>query len=216
MTHNLTSERKVLGTGQFAPNLPNNLVLKGATVSLEPMSLKHVDALITAASSGELWNLPYTGVPRPNEMRDVVNAAVMQRESGAQFPFVVRLNRNQEIVGTTRYYYIEPANRNLSIGYTWYAQHCHKTSVNTESKFLLLSHAFEKMGCISVQWHTDHRNQRSQAAIRRLGATFEGVLRNHKIMPDGVIRHTHCFSMLDNEWPAAKEYLISRLHHYAR
>ena len=104
-----------------------------------------------------------------------------------------------------------PANRNCAIGYTWYSESAQRTGINTECKLMLLQHAFEEAACISVQWHTHHDNLRSQAAIKRLGATFEGVLRNHMILPDGRIRHTHCFSMLDEEWPASKAFLMQRL-----
>ncbi len=210
----MSEERIASGQGKVSENLSLDLLLAGDIVELRPMQLGHVDGLIAAASSGELWNLRYTNVPKPSTMRDMVEHALQQRECGSEFPFVVHLKSTGEVVGTTRYYYIEPNNRNMSIGFTWYAEKFHRSGVNTESKYLLLNHAFDVMNCISVQWHTDHRNKRSQAAIKRLGATFEGVLRNHKIMPDGVIRHTHCFSMLDTEWPESKDYLQSRLLHY--
>jgi len=207
-------ERYAHGEGRFTENLNHNLALAGDLVHLCAMQLDDVDALINAASSGELWNLPYTGVPKAEQMLANVEGALKQRELGLEFPFVVRRVDTNEVVGTTRFYAINEASRNLSIGYTWYATHVHRTGVNTECKYLLLEHAFEKMNCISVAWHTDHRNKQSQAAIRRLGAQFEGVLRNHKIMPDGVIRHTHCFSMLDTEWPQSKAYLQSRLDYF--
>lgn len=199
------------GQGRLRENLPSDLSLVGKNVSLVPMHQDHVQGLIEAASSGELWNLPYTGVPSPDQMAEVVENAIKQKMGGTQFPFVVMCASTGTVLGSTRYYNIEPSNRNLSIGYTWYAERVHRSAVNTETKYLLLEHAFDRMKCISVQWHTDHRNLRSQAAIKRLGAKFEGVLRNHKIMPDGVIRHTHCFSMLDTEWPSAKMFLTSRL-----
>lgn len=192
-------------------HLPDNLVLQGNTVQLEPMQAQHQDALNDAAACGQLWNLEYTSVPSPQGMAAMIDEALEKKALGEQFPFVVRLLADGRIVGATRYYFIEPTHRNLSIGYTWYSQSVQRTAVNTESKLLLLTHAFDVMRCISVQWHTDGRNKRSQAAIKRLGAKFEGILRNHKIMPDGAIRHTHCFSMLDTEWPAAKESLTSRL-----
>jgi len=172
-----------------------------------------VDGLIEAASSGQLWNLEYTNVPRPEEMKSMVEEALVQYQNDNEFPFVIL--HDGKVVGTTRYYNLNPTNRNLSIGYTWYAERVHRTGVNTACKYLLLEHAFEKINCISVQWHTDHRNKRSQEAIKRLGAKFEGVLRNDKIVKGGVIRHTHCFSMLEDEWPASKEYLESRMSFYA-
>lgn len=204
-------DRHAAGEGRLLENLTNGLHLCGTHVELVPLELSHVEGLIRAAGSGMLWNLPYTGVPNPDQMNGVMQDAIEHRDRGTQFPFTVRLKASGEIVGSTRYYAIEPQHRNLSIGYTWYAEHVQRTAVNTECKYLLLCHAFEVMNCISVQWHTDHRNKRSQAALKRLGAKFEGILRNNKIMPDGVIRHTHCFSMLDTEWPQSKAYLESRL-----
>jgi len=212
----MTERRAVVDVSLFSDNLTPGLQLGGEVVRLEPLSTDHIEPLIFAASSGQLWTLPYTGVPSPDSMPEVVKDALKQRDLGTQLPFAVILKSTAEVVGTTRYYYIQPESRNLSIGYTWYAQHVQRTGVNTECKYLLLRHAFEVMKCISVQWHTDHRNKRSQAAIKRIGAKFEGVLRNHKIMPDGVIRHTHCFSMLDIEWPASKAYLQSRLAYFSQ
>ncbi|RBP48426.1 GNAT family N-acetyltransferase [Arenicella xantha] len=197
------------------PNgLSHSLSLTGQHVALEPLAAAHVDALILAATDGELWKLPYTAVPDAAGMANMVSAAIALREQGAELPFAVRRLSDGKIVGSTRYYFISPHDRNLSIGYTWYAQSAQRTAVNTECKLLLLEHAFERLKCISVQWHTHHDNKRSQAAIQRLGAKFEGVLRNNKIMPDGSIRHTHCFSMLDTEWPESKQRLIARLNHY--
>ncbi len=210
-----SQRRYVKGQGHFQSELNEALVLRGALVELVPMTHDHVEPLIEAASSGELWHLEYTSVPSPEQMAENVAFALEQRGKGVEFPFVVRLKNSGKVVGTTRYYYIEATHRNLSIGYTWYSETVHRTGVNTETKLLLLIQAFERMNCISVQWHTDHLNYRSQAAIKRLGAKFEGVLRNHRIMPDGRIRHTHCFSMLDDEWPRAKKHLQSRLDHYA-
>lgn len=204
------------GGGGLTELLPSNLILEGQDVILEPMQLKHTKELITAAEDGELWKLEYTGVPDRLSMPAAVEQALAQKELGSEFPFIVRLKQSKLIVGSTRYYAIDDKNRNLSIGYTWYSKSVQRTSVNSECKYLLLEHAFERMKCISVQWHTDHRNVRSQNAIKRLGAKFEGVLRNAKIMPDGAIRHTHCFSMLDTEWPESKTALNSRLSHFRK
>lgn len=181
--------------------------LRGHTVALEPMAIEHIDSLNQAAADGELWNLNYTSVPTAEAMQDMVDSALKQRSDGNELPFVVRRLSDQKIVGSTRYYLIEPMHRNLSIGYTWYAQSAQRTSINTECKLLLLTYAFETLKCISVQWHTDDQNIRSQQAIQRLGAKFEGILRNNKIMPDGRYRNTHCYSMLDNEWANAKKFL---------
>lgn len=194
--------------------MPHDLVLRGNDVALEPMLNAHVDDLVQAASDGKLWELKVTEVPDAKRMPAFVRSALEKREQGMHLPFVVRRLSDQRIVGTTSYYRLNDADRNLSIGYTWYSESVQNTSINTETKLLLLTHAFEHAGCISVQWHTHHENTRSQAAIKRLGASFEGVLRNDRILSDGRIRHTHCFSMLDNEWPASKAFLNGRLLKY--
>ncbi len=191
--------------------LSPDLLLQGKHAALEPLNVCHAEALTQAASDGKLWNLRFTTVPAPEQMESSIKAALENRDQGKELPFVVRRVSDQKIVGATRYYFIEPDHRNLSIGYTWYAESAQRTAINTECKLMLLTHAFEVMACISVQWHTDNENKRSQAAIQRLGAKFEGVLRNHKIMPDGRYRHTHCYSMLDTEWPEAKNFLKQRL-----
>jgi len=199
---------------QFRDNLPYNLAFRGEYAALEPMQLSHIDGLCSAAADGALWTLKVTEVPNQENMPEFVSHAIEQRDKGRELPFVVRRLSDDQVVGTTRYYYISEQNRNLSIGYTWYSKSAQRTSINTECKLALLEHAFEQAGCISVQWHTHHENIRSQIAIRRLGATFEGVLRKNRILPDGRIRHTHCFSMLDEEWPLAKANLSKKLANY--
>ena len=206
---------KLNRSNSFTSNLPQELGLKGQHVKLEPMRIEHIDELNIAASDGELWTLKVTSVPQAKDMTAYVNDAIEQRVKGKQLPFIVRKTDDGRLVGTTRFYNISPRNRNLSIGYTWYSASVHRSAVNTECKLLLLSHAFEKAGCISVQWHTHHENTKSHQAILRLGASFEGVLRNHQILADGRIRHTHCFSMLDNEWPMSKGFLKQRLEAHA-
>jgi len=193
----------------FRKHLSTDLVLKGRFASLEPMEAHHCDELNLAAADGNLWELKVTTIPNAQQMPLYIDQALKSREQGSQVPFVVRRLSDNKIIGTTRYYAISQQNRNLSIGFTWYSASAQRTPINTECKFMLLSHAFERANCISVQWHTHHDNKRSQAAILRLGAKFEGTLRNHIILPDGRIRHTYCFSMLDQEWPAAKAKLAS-------
>lgn len=199
----------------FTRHLAASLSLTGDHVMLEAMTLEHVDGLNKAAADGELWTLKVCKVPRAKNMQALVEEAIQEREKGRQLPFIVRTISNGKIVGSTRFYNISARNQNLAIGYTWYAESVHRTAVNTESKLLLLSHAFEKARCISVQWHAHHENTKSHEAILRLGAKFEGVLRNHQILDDGRIRHTHCFSMLDTEWPASKIFLKQRLKAHA-
>ncbi|GHA16837.1 N-acetyltransferase [Arenicella chitinivorans] len=196
---------------KFRAGLASDLALIGHHVQLEPLSSDHVADLTAAAADGELWNLHYTGVPTPDQMPAMVKNALCNRDAGIEHPFVVRRLSDNRVVGSTRYYYLSEQDRNLSIGFTWYSASVHRTGVNTECKLLLLQHAFETMGCIAVHWHTHHDNVRSQKAIQRLGAKFDGIIRNHKIMPNGTIRHTHCFSMIDSEWPQSKAFLTGRL-----
>lgn len=203
------------GHERYSISLHRDLTLKGQHVYLEPLMIDHIDALNETVLDGDLWKLRVTPIPNPEEMKKYIEHAIKQREKGRELPFVVRRLCDGKIVGTTRFYNIKPANRNLSIGYTWYSVSAQRTVVNTECKLLMLTHAFETAACISVQWHALHDNVRSQQAITRLGATFEGVLRNHMILPDGRIQHVHCFSMLDEEWQASKSRLLKRLEAYA-
>lgn len=178
---------------------------------LEPMQISSCEALIEAAADGHLWNLKVTQVPSPEQMSGEISDALDKKARGEQFPFVICRLEDEKVVGSTRYYQIDALNRNLSIGFTWYSKSAQRTAINTECKLLLLSHAFENLGCISVAFHVDGINHVSQAAVKRLGASHEGILRNHKIMPDGRIRHTHCFSIIDSEWPHIKQQLEQRL-----
>jgi RimJ/RimL family protein N-acetyltransferase len=191
--------------------IPDDLTLRGQFVSLEPLTLGHQGELVEAASDGQLWNLNFTSVPNDATVAAYATEALENKAKGSQQPFVVRSLSTGGIVGCTRYYDIELRHRNLAIGYTWYAKSVQRTAVNTECKLLLLTYAFEVLGCISVAFHTDNLNKDSQAAITRLGASKEGVLRNHRIMPDGRIRDTWCFSIMDSEWPEIKHRLQQRL-----
>ncbi|MCL4143785.1 UNVERIFIED_CONTAM: hypothetical protein GTU68_067127 [Idotea baltica] len=191
--------------------IPDDLILTGEFAALEPLSTEHKDELIRAASDGELWTLTCTSVPSPDTMEQTIAEALSEKRAGDQFPFIVRRLSDNKIVGSTRYYYIKPQHRNLSIGFTWYGKSTQRTAINTQCKMLLLSYAFETLNCISVALHVDDTNHASQAAVKRLGANQEGILRNDRIMPDGRIRHTHCYSILDSEWPEVKDRLTRYL-----
>jgi len=191
-------------------------VLRNDRAVLEPLQRRHVPALEAAAADGELWQLRYTSVPAPGRMAAYVDAALQGREGGTMLPFAVRELDRGEIVGSTRYYEIDPALPRLAIGYTWYARRWQKTDLNSACKLLLLEHAFTALGCVAVAFHTDILNENSQRAIGRLGAQREGVLRAHKRRVDGSIRDTVCFSILAAEWPAAREALRQRLQRLAR
>lgn len=187
------------------------VTLAGLHATLEPLSLEHEDGIRLAVTDGELWKLFFTSVPKPEGVRDYIEGLLAQRERGAAFAFVVRDNRNGEIVGGTRYLNIDAANRRLEIGGTWYAARVQRTALNTECKLMLLRHAFETLGCIAVEFRTDWFNKRSQAAIERLGAKRDGLLRNHMIMPDGRIRDTVVYSIIQGEWAGVERNLRHKL-----
>lgn len=193
-------------------NTPDPIVLAGSGVVLEPLSPAHVDGLVEASADGNLWLLNYTTVPGPDrdDVRAYVDAALKGQASGAMLPFVV-LDETGRTLGCTRYYDIETSVPTLAIGYTWYRASMHRSHVNTTCKRLLLGHAFDALGMRTVYLHTSHANLRSQAAIERLGAQRDGVIRQHKRHKDGGLRDTVCYSILDSEWPAIRDRLDSRL-----
>ena len=187
------------------------VTLRGEHATLEPLSAAHAPALAKAAADGELWRLWYTGVAAPEKMDAYVATALDMRERLDAMPFVVRDNASGDIVGCTRYFNVDAANRRLEIGHTWYAKRVQRTALNTECKLLLLTHAFEKLRCIAVEFRTHWFNHASREAIARLGAKQDGVLRNHQISPDGSYRDTVVFSIIESEWPAVKRHLSFQL-----
>jgi RimJ/RimL family protein N-acetyltransferase len=187
------------------------VTLEGRIVTLEPLAAGHESALAKAASDGELWRLWYTSIAPPSGMHEYVAAALDMRERSGAMPFVVRENATGDIVGCTRCFNVDAANRRLEIGHTWYARRVQRTGVNTECKLLLLGHAFEALKCIAVEFRTHWFNHASRAAIARLGAKQDGVLRNHQLMQDGAKRDTVVFSIIDGEWPAVKQHLQFKL-----
>ena len=189
------------------------VTLRGEHVTLEPLGNEHLHAIEAAAADGELWNLWYTSVPAPDKTHDWLAAALAMRERDGALPFAVRANATGDVVGSTRYFHVDAGNRRLEIGHTWYAQRAQRTAVNTECKLLLLAHAFETLRCIAVEFRTHWFNHASRAAILRLGAKQDGVLRNHQLLPDGSRRDTVVFSIIDGEWPAVKRHLQHQLSH---
>ena len=178
---------------------------------LEPLSTAHEEALIDAAGDGELWNSTVTIVPSRATISAYIEAALEAQIQGRELPFIIIQKASSRVVGSTRFYLIDRENRSVEIGYTWLAASAQRTAVNTEAKLLLLTYAFEQWRCIRVSLITDALNQQSQAAILRLGAKQEGVLRNHMIMPDGRYRDSVCFSIIESEWPEVKARLEARL-----
>ena len=189
------------------------VTLSGAYATLEPLAQAHLDGIRAAASDGELWRLWYTSVPSPGGTARWLDIALDMRVRQGAMPFVVRDNATGDVIGSTRYFNVDAQNRRLEIGHTWYAKRAQRTAVNTECKLMLLTHAFESLQCIAVEFRTHWFNQASRAAIARLGAKQDGVLRNHQLMPDGSRRDTVVFSIIDAEWSAVKrhlQYLLER------
>jgi RimJ/RimL family protein N-acetyltransferase len=185
--------------------------LTGNTVALQPLQETHAPALLQAAADGELWNMTVTVVPGPATVDQYVATAVAGREAGTVMPFVVVDTASGRIVGSTRFWKIDRANRKLEIGHTWLGKSTQRSGINTEAKYLLLCHAFEAMQCVRVQFTTDELNEKSRAAILRIGATQEGIVRHERIMPDGRKRNSVRFSIIDTEWPQVKAMLQRRM-----
>lgn len=184
------------------------VLLTGTHVRLEPMSEAHIPGLAEIGVGQPFWDfMLYGNINTVDDMRSWVQDILSRATKGTDLPFVVIHLASGRVAGATRYLNIEPQNRALEIGGTWYGPEFQRTVVNTECKYLLLSHAFETLNCIRVQLKTDQRNERSQRAIERIGAVKEGVLRNHMILPDGRYRHSVFYSILDTEWPDVKKRL---------
>ena len=189
------------------------ITLQGKYVRLEPMTEAHAPALAELGVGQPFWDfMVYGRMETEDDMREWVQDILARAEKGTDVPFVAIHSDSGHVAGASRYMNIIPKDRGLEIGGTWYGPEYQRTVVNTECKYLLLKHAFEKLGCIRVQLKTDLRNERSQRAIERLGAVKEGVLRNHMILPDGYFRHSVYYSMLDTEWPAVKKRLEEMLN----
>ncbi len=190
------------------------IVLEGQHVRLEPLTPDHTESLVAAARDGELWNSDVTVVPSPQSIHSYMEAALLGLQRGSELPFAIVRKATGVVVGTTRFYEIQPADRRAAIGYTWLATSAQRTPINTEAKLLLLQHAFDDWGCVRVEFITDVLNQQSRAAILRLGAKQEGILRNHMIMPSGRIRDSVFFSVIAEEWPDVKAKLEAKLNRF--
>ena len=188
--------------------------LAGLRVGLQPLQPQHAAALGDAAADGELWNLGYTSVPAPGTEAAYIDHALAQQTAGEALPFVV-LDSDGVVVGSTRFYSLDPKVPRLQIGYTWYARRVQRTGLNTEAKLLLLQHAFERLQCICVGFETSAQNHASRRAIAGLGAKLDGVLRSHRLQPDGSVRDTVAFSIIQSEWPAVQQHLNAKLERHA-
>jgi RimJ/RimL family protein N-acetyltransferase len=187
----------------------SNVTLELNGVRLEPLGPQHADGLRAAAADGELWKLRITSVPEPQETDAYIQAALDMRPS--RFAFAVIDAASHTVIGTTSFHDVNPAIGRVEIGYTWYARSRQRTSVNTSCKLMLLSHAFDTLDCAVVGFRTDNFNYTSQAAIERLGAKKDGVLRHHAQRRDGTVRDTVMYSITRGEWPEIKAHLRYRL-----
>lgn len=185
------------------------LALRG--VRLVPLALEHEAGLRAAAADGELWTLRVTSVPEPQETRAYIETALQMRAEGSRFAFAVEDELSGRVLGSTSYHDILPAVKRVEIGYTWYAQSVQRTHVNTCCKLLMMAHAFDTLGCHVVGWRTDNYNHASQAAIERLGAKKDGVIRGHALRRDGTIRDTVMYSLRSGEWPEVRAHLYDLL-----
>ena len=183
------------------------VTLQANGVLLAPLDLSHLGGLQHAAADGALWNLRVTSVPEPDQTQKYIEDALAARAAGHRFPFAVIETHSGTVVGCTSYHDIVAAVRRVEIGWTWYAKRAQRSHVNTTCKLLLLSHAFEALRCNVVGWRTDNFNFASQAAIERLGARKDGVLRGHALRRDGTIRDTVMYSLHSGEWPEVKAHL---------
>lgn len=180
-------------------------ILEGNLVTLTPLKPEHRSALLEASTDGELWKLWYTSVPSKDSIDAYLEYAFSEQVAERALLFAVVDKQTQKIIGSTRYCNADNLNHRVEIGYTWYAKSYQRTGINTECKYLLLQHAFENLNAIAVEFRTHWHNQASRAAIARLGAKQDGILRNHQKNADGVYRDTVVFSIINLEWPAVKK-----------
>jgi len=192
------------------------VVLEGQHIRLEPLQKNHLAGLAAVGLDPELWRWIPTPVRTAEEMAVYIATALREQEQGASLPFALVERRTGRLMGSTRYGNIDRTNRHVEIGWTWVAPEWQRTAINTEAKYLLLKHAFETLNCIRVELKTDSLNERSRAAILRIGAREEGIFRNHMITASGRIRHSVYFSIVDSEWTSVKARLEARLNSESR
>ena len=185
--------------------------LIGKTVELTPLQQEHSPGLLSAAADGELWNLKATVVPGPGTIDGYIANALAGRQAGTVMAYTIVIRSTGLICGSTRFWKIDRTNRKLEIGHSWLSSSAQRSGVNTEAKYLLLTHAFEVMECVRVQFTTDELNDASRAAILRIGAKQEGIVRNERIMPDGRKRNSVRFSIIDSEWPDVRAMLLRKM-----
>lgn len=187
------------------------VTLSGEYVELRPLSLDHDGGLAAAVQDGNLWELWYTSIPRPENIRAEIERRLGLQEKGSMLPFTVVERNSGRIVGMTTYMNIDAAGPRVEIGSTWYAKSVQRTPLNTEAKLLLLGHAFDTLNCLAVEFRTHFFNHTSRRAIERLGAKLDGVLRNHQRTPNGTLRDTCVYSIIASEWPTVRAHLEWKL-----
>ena len=186
---------------------PEPTTLRGQHVTVEPLRIEHHDGIVGVVNDGELWNLWYTKIPNPENVRADIERRLAMRDKGSMLPFVIIDNARDKIVGVTSYMNIEAEHRRVEIGATWYAESAQRTPINTECKRLMLAHAFEALDCIAVEFRTAFVNTQSRRAIERLGAKLDGVLRSHQLSTNGTLRDTCVYSIIACEWPTVRAHL---------
>lgn len=189
---------------------PEPVTLNGTHARLTPLAPDHRDDLIDAVKDGELWRLWYTAIPSPEGMEKEIERRLGLQAAGSMLPFTV-FDGEGRIAGMTTYMNIDAANRRVEIGSTWYAKRVQRTALNTECKLMLLTHAFEKLDCIAVEFRTHFFNRASRRGIERLGAKLDGILRSHQIGAGGALRDTVVYSIIASEWPTVKQHLAFSL-----
>jgi RimJ/RimL family protein N-acetyltransferase len=187
------------------------VTLQGAHARLEPLSQHHHDALVEAVQDGELWKLWYTFVPKPEDMGKEIDRRLGLQKTGSMLPWTV-FDADGRIAGMTTYMNVDAPNRRVEIGSTWYAKRVQRSALNTQCKLLLLTHAFEKLDCIAVEFRTHFFNHQSRRGIERLGAKQDGILRSHAIAPNGTLRDTVVYSIIASEWPTVQAHLTYQLN----
>lgn len=190
---------------------PDPISLHGDTVFLEPLTLARHDELLEAVQDGELWKLWYTFIPSPEQMKADIQKRLEQQSKGTMLPFAVIAADTGKAVGITTYLNIDAEARRVEIGGTWYRKQVQRTALNTECKLMLLTHAFDNLNCIAVEFRTHFFNYQSRRAIERLGAKLDGILRNHRRSSDGTLRDTCVYSIIASEWPTVRSHLRHRL-----
>ena len=209
MTNQFDGERHV--ALPLDPMKVEPVVLDGRFIRLEPLSLARHAELCEVGLDEEIWRVSPTNISTPEKLRAYIEAALKEQAEGTALPFATIEKESGRAIGSTRFANIDRANRRAEIGWTWVARQWQRTPVNTEAKYLMLCHAFETLGCLRVEFKTDLLNQKSRAALSRIGAKEEGVFRNHMLCDSGRIRHSVYFSIIDSEWPGVKAGLEEKL-----